>query len=145
MKKLKWYGILFALFMLFIYIMGIYDMFMMLSHDEAYYLSKGYGALVHDYFTDYPVPGLILWIGNLVSGLTAPILYLLKQKCAYQAAYASFLFDLLLILFGAMFNNRFNVFDITIICFDISVLVITFLFGVYLHFQVKKSRGNGAS
>lgn len=138
MKKLKWHGVLFALFMLFIYIMGTYDIFMMLSHNEAYYLRKGYGEIVHNYFTGYPVPGLILWIGNLVSGLIAPILYLLKNKCAYQAAYASFLFDLFLILFGAIFNNRFRVFDITDICFDISVLVITFLFGIYLHLQVKK-------
>ena len=142
MKTLKWHGILFALFTLFLYIMGTYDIFMMLSHNEAYYLSKGYGEIVHTYFTNYPVPGLILWVGNLVTGLTAPILYLLKKRCAYRVAYASFLFDLFLILFGAIFNNRFSVFDITIICFDMSVLVITFLFGVYLHVQAKKSFEN---
>ena len=142
MKKLKWHGILFALFMLFIYIMGTYDLFMMLSHNEAYYLNKGYGESIHNYFTDYPAPGLILWVGNLVSGSIAPILYLLKNKCAYKVAYASFLFDLFLILFGATFKSRSRVFDITIICFDISILVITFLFGVYLHLQVKKLCGN---
>ena len=52
MKKLKWHGVLFALFLLFIYIMGTYDIFMMLSHDEAYYLSKGFGEGVYRYFTD---------------------------------------------------------------------------------------------
>ena len=143
MKKLKWHGVLFALFMLFLYIMGTYDIFMMLSHNEGYYLSKGYGEIVHTYFTDYPVPGLILWIGNLVSGLTAPILYLLKKKYAYQTAYVSFLFDLFLILFGAMFHDRFEVFDLTTICFDIFILVTTFLFGAYLHFQAKKLCRNG--
>ena len=142
MKKLKWHGILFALFMLFIYIMGTYDLFMMLSHNEAYYLNKGYGESIHNYFTDYPAPGLILWVGNLVSGSIAPILYLLKNKCAYKVTYASFLFDLFLILFGATFKSRSRVFDITIICFYISILVITFLFGVYLHLQVKKLCGN---
>ena len=90
MKKLKWHGIAFSLLILFIYIMGTYDFFMMLSHNEAYYVSKGYGEIIHDYFTDYPVAGLVLWVGNLVSGLTAPILYLLKNKWAYIAAYASF-------------------------------------------------------
>lgn len=138
MKKIKWHGILFALFILFLYIMGTYDIFMMLSHNEAYYLSKGYGDIVHTYFTNYPVLGLILWIGNLISGLAAPILYLLKKKCAYKVAYASFLFDLLLMLLGAIFNNRFKVFDIDIICFDIFILVITLLYGIYLHFQIKK-------
>ena len=58
MKKLKWHGILFALFMLFIYIMGTYDLFMMLSHNEAYYLNKGYGESIHNYFTDYHAPGI---------------------------------------------------------------------------------------
>ena len=140
MKKLKWHGVLFALFLLFIYIMGTYDIFMMLSHNEAYYLSKGFGESAHHYFTDYPIPGLILWIGNLVGGLLAPILYLLKKRCACQVAYASFLFDLFLILFGAIFRNRFRIFDPSIICFDIFILVITFLFGVYLHLQVKMRR-----
>ncbi len=141
MKKLKWHGIAFSLLIFFIYIMGTYDFFMMLSHNEAYYVSKGYGEIIHDYFTDYPVAGLVLWVGNLASGLTAPILYLLKNKWAYIAAYASFLLDLFLILFGAIWKNRFGVFDLPVICFDIFILIITFLFGAYLHAQVKTGRG----
>ena len=35
MKKLKWHGIAFSLLIFFIYIMGTYDFFMMLSHNEA--------------------------------------------------------------------------------------------------------------
>ena len=141
MKKLTWYGIVFAVFILFLYIMGTYDIFMMLSHNESYYLSKGFGENVHAYFTDYPVLGLILWIGNLIGGLIAPILYLFKQKISCQIAYASFLFDLFLILLGAIFNNRFKVFDISIICFDLFILIITLLFGIYLQFQAKKQCG----
>ena len=138
MKPLKWRGVLFALFLLFLYIMGTYDFFMMLSHNESYYFSKGFGEGVHQYFTDYPIPGLILWVGNLTCGLMAPVLYLLKVKRAYQVAYASFLFDLLLIFFGAMFNHRFQVFDVTIICFDLFILIVTLLFGIYLHIQARK-------
>lgn len=138
MKTLKWSGVVFALFILFLYIMGTYDIFMMLSHNEAYYLSKGYGEIVHNYFSNYPITGLILWIGNLMCGLIAPILYLLKNKYAYKVAYASFIFDLLLMLLGAIFNNRFKVFDINIICFDIFILVITLVYGIYLHFQIKR-------
>lgn len=141
MKKLKWHGIAFSLLIFFIYIMGTYDFFMMLSHNEAYYVSKGYGEIILDYFTDYPIAGLVLWGGNLASGLTAPILYLLKNKWAYIAAYASFLLDLFLILFGAIWKNRFGVFDLPVICFDIFILIITFLFGAYLHAQVKTGRG----
>lgn len=138
MKKLKWYGIIFALFILFLYIMGTYDIFMMLSHNEAYYISKGYGQIVHEYFTNYPIVGLVMWIGNLICGLLAPVLYLFKNKKAYKVAYASFIFDLLLILLGAIFNNRFEVFEINIICFDMFILIITLLFGIYTHINNKK-------
>ena len=68
MKPLKWRGVLFALFLLFLYIMGTYDFFMMLSHNESYYFSKGFCEGVHQYFTDYPIPGLILWVGNRFDG-----------------------------------------------------------------------------
>ena len=139
MKKLKWHGIIFALFILFLYIMGTYDIFMMLSHNEAYYISKGYGQIVHEYFTNYPIVGLVMWIGNLMCGLLAPVLYLFKNKNAYKVAYASFIFDLLLILLGAIFNNRFEVFETNIICFDMFILIITLLFGIYTHINNKKS------
>lgn len=141
-RRLKWHGVLFALLILFLYIMGIYDMVMMLSHNEAYYASKEFGESVSHYFTDYPVPGLILWIGNLMCGLIAPILYLWKKPYADQTAFASSLFDLLLIMFGAIFRDRFGVFPVAIICFDLFILVITFVFGVYLHLQENRSHRN---
>ena len=122
--------------------MGTYDIFMMLSHNEAYYISKGYGEVVHNYFNNYPFVGLILWIGNLICGLLAPVLYLFKNKKAYIVAYASFIFDLLLILLGVIFNNRFNVFDFNIICFDIFILIITLLFGIYLQISNKNFKQN---
>ena len=139
MKKLKWYGIIFALLILFLYIMGTYDLFMMLSHNEAYYISKGYGEIVHNYFTNYSAFMLVLWLGNLICGLLAPVLYLFKNKNTYKIAYASFIFDLLLILLGVIFYNRFKVFEINIICFDMFILIITLLFGIYTHINNKKS------
>lgn len=131
--KLKWYGVLFALFVLFLYIMGTYDLFMMLSHNEAYYLSKGYGTAVHEYFTDYPPVALIFWAVNLLSGLMSPLLYLLKNKSASKAAFVSGFSDLLLILYGVIFRNRFHVFSTFINSFDIGILVITFLFALFLY------------
>ncbi len=74
MEKIKWHGVVFALFILFLYIMGVYDIFMMLSFDEAYYASKGYGQSVVEYFTNYPLFGLVFWIGNLAFGLISPTL-----------------------------------------------------------------------
>ena len=85
MKKLKWHGIAFSLLILFIYIMGTYDFFMMLSHNEAYYVSKGYGETIHGYFTDYPVAGLGLWVGNLERAHSPHPLFVEKQMGLYSS------------------------------------------------------------
>lgn len=138
MKKLKWYGIMFALFMLFLYVMGTYDIFMMLSHNAAYYADKGYGQVVVEYFTDYPVVGLIFWIGNLACGLLSPILYLCKKKSAAIIAMTSFVCDFILIILGVAFRNRLAVLGTNIFCFDLFILFITLLFAVFLYFQNKK-------
>lgn len=139
MKKLKWYGTLFALFMLFLYIMGTYDIFMMLSHNAAYYTDKGYGQSVVAYFTDYPVVWLIFWIGNLACGLLSPIFYLCRKKSAAILAMTSFICDLILILLGVAFRNRLAVLGTNIFCFDLLILFITLLFAVFLHIQKTKS------
>ena len=140
LEKLKWYGIGFALLILFLYIKGNYDIFIMLSHNTAYYDSKGYGQIVYDYFTNYPITGLILWIGNLICGLVSPILYLFKNKNAYKVAIASFLFDLILIILGVAFRNRFNVLGLNIFCFDLFILFITLFWGIYLYFANKQKQ-----
>ena len=132
MKKLKWYGVVFALFILFLYVMGVYDIFMMLSFDEAYYARKGYGQAVTEYFTNYPVFGLVFWIGNLVFGLVSSIMYLLKKASAYKLAFTSFVCDLLLIIWGVLFRNRFDVLGVNIFCFDIFILLVTLAFAVYV-------------
>lgn len=137
-KRLKWYGIMFALFILFLYIMGTYDLFMMLGHNENYYMSKGYGQIVHEYFTNYPIIGLVFWVVNLLGGLISPILYLLKNKISSKIALVSFASDLILILLGALFNNRFKVFSTFVICFDLFILLITLLFGLFVYFEDKK-------
>lgn len=133
MKKLKWYGILFALFILFLYIMGTYDIFMMLSHNETYYASKEYGKSVINYFTNYLLYMMVFWIGNLIGGSISPVLYFAKNKHAYKIAFISAASDFILIVLGTAFRNRLNVFGINIFCFDLFILIATFLFGIYLY------------
>ncbi|MDO4491669.1 MAG: hypothetical protein Q4B85_11445 [Lachnospiraceae bacterium] len=132
-KKRKWTGILFALLILFLYIMGAYDLPMMLTHNEAYYLSKGYGESAIRYFTDYPLYLLVFWVLNLAGGLISPILYLMKCRQAYKVAFLSAAADFILILLGVLFRERINALGVDIFCFDLFILVITFLFGVYLY------------
>ena len=138
MKKLKWYGILFALFILFLYIMGIYDIFMMLSHNLQYYLQKRYSEDVVIYFTNYPLYMLVFWITNLACGILSPVLYFLKKNCAFIVSLTSGIADFILILLGLMFRNRFKVLGSNIFCFDVFILIITLLYGIYLYHDYKK-------
>lgn len=139
-NKLKWYGILFALFVLFLYVIGIYDLFMVLSHNEAYYAGKNYGQTVKEYFTNYPVVLLIFWVGNLVCGLLGPVLYLCKKRNAYTTVVASFLCDFILIILGAVFRNRIDVLGTNIFCFDLFILLVTLLFAIFLYVQTRAAR-----
>ena len=125
MKQMKWYGILFSLLMLFIYTMGLWDIFMMLGHDPAYYASHGYGEAVHRYFTDYPFCFLILWITNLLCGIMGPILYLLRKKTAGTVMLISCASDGLLILTTSIFRNRIGVLGLSVWMFDLWILAIT--------------------
>ena len=138
MKKLKWYGILFALFILFLYIMGIYDLFMMLSHNTQYYLQKGYSEVVISYFTNYPLYMLVFWITNLVCGIFSPVLYFMKKKYDFIIALTSGISDFILILLGIIFRNRFEVLGSNVFNFDVFILIITLLFGIYLYYEYKK-------
>lgn len=140
MKKLKWHGIVFSLFILFLYIMGTYDIFMMLSHNVDYYNSKGYGEIVVNYFTNYPVYLLVFWISNLLCGLLSPIMYLVKNKNSYKIAIISFISDFILILLGVIFRNRINALGLNIFYFDLFILIITLLFGIYLYFSIKNEK-----
>lgn len=133
MRKIKWYGILFAVYIFFLYIMGTYDIFMMLSHNVQYYASKGYGEAVVNYFTDYPLYLLVFWIINLAGGLISPMLCLLKNKHSSTVAIVSAVADLILIVLGVAFRDRLNVLGVEIFCFDLLILISTFLFGIYLY------------
>lgn len=130
MKKIKWYGVLFATFVVFIYIMGIYDLFMMLGHNGAYYEAHRYGQNVMNYFTDYPIGLLVLWIANLVCGVLSPILYVFKKGVCVKIAFLSFSADALLITITCIFRNRIGILGWNIFLFDLFILLMTFGFGM---------------
>lgn len=130
MKKTKWYGVLFAVFVIFMYAMGIYDFFMMLGHDNAYYASHSYGQNVMDYFTNYPIVFLVFWMTNLVCGILSPVMYMFKKKICVKLAFISFLADTFLIVLTCIFRNRIGVLGWNIFAFDLFILLMTFCFGI---------------
>lgn len=130
-RKNPWHLWFIALFLLFMYSMGIYDLFMMLGHNEDYYLSHGYGGQVIKYFTNYPIYFGGLWVTNLICGFTAPILLMIRIKTAKIFAFISAVSDLLLIILTSIFRNRLQVLGAKVVCFDIFILLITF--GLYIY------------
>lgn len=137
MKK-KWYGVIFALIVLFLYVMGAYDFFMMLGHDEMYYASHGYGENVVTYFTDYPVCFMVFWVANLICGILSPVLYILNRKSCSIVAFLSAASDAILITLTGIFRNRIGVLGWNIFLFDLFILAITICFGILCVYQQNK-------
>lgn len=129
MKK-QWYGVIFALFVLFMYAMGIYDLFMMLGHDEIYYASHGYGENVVVYFTNYPIYFGVFWVSNLICGALSPLLYLFGKKSCAIVAFISAVSDTILIVLTSVFRNRIGVLGLNVFTFDLFILVMTTCFCV---------------
>lgn len=127
----QWHLWVIALFMLFMYAMGIYDIFMMLSHNQAYYTSHGYGQEVTSYFTDYPIYFMVFWIVNLLAGVTSPILLMFKDARSKYFALIAAIADAILLLLTFTFRNRWDVLGSGVAIFDLFILAFTF--GLYLY------------
>jgi hypothetical protein len=138
--KRKWHLWSVSIFMIFIYFMGIYDFFMMLSHNNAYYESHGYGQAVIEYFTNYPLYFMIFWIINLLAGFISPILLILKDERSKNLALISAISDTILLILTFSFRNRWNVLGSSIAAFDFFILAITFALYFYCRYTFKKNR-----
>ena len=137
-KKAPWHLWFIAIFFTFIYTNGIYDYFMMLGHNMYYYNAKGYGSAVVQYFTNYPIPYLILYTTNIFAGFLASIILLFKKKTATSVAFVSAISDTLLLILTFLFRNRLNVLGMNIALFDIGIAIITF--GLYFYCNKLKEK-----
>ncbi|MDL2234003.1 hypothetical protein LJC63_10575 [Ruminococcaceae bacterium OttesenSCG-928-L11] len=139
-KKHPWHLWLIVLLVAFMYGMGIYDMPMMLSHNGDYYASHGYGQAVAEYFTNYPVYLLALWLVNLLSGFLSPLILIFNARTAKYVALTSSIADAALLLFTFAFRNRLTVLGTSIAVFDIFILFMTI--GFYLYCRMIEKRQN---
>ncbi|HEX3076016.1 MAG TPA: hypothetical protein VHQ24_04020 [Lachnospiraceae bacterium] len=126
-----WHLWLIGLIFTFLYSYAIYDIFMMLGHNEAYYSSKHLGKAAYTYFTNYPVFPLIFWVLNIVSGAIAPILLLLRSRLAVPTSLISAISIIILEFITFTFRNRWNALGSSIGIFDIIMLLITV--GLYFY------------
>lgn len=138
MKKRPWHLWLIVLFVGFIYSMGIYDFFMMLSHNQDYYTAHNYGQAVVEYFTNYPAYYMVFWITNLLTGIAAPITLIFNLKQAKRFAFISWVADLILLLLTFTFRNRLEILGTDVAVFDVFILLMTF--GLYLYCRIMNKR-----
>ena len=136
--RIPWHFWLVGLFFIFIYAYGIYDFFMMLGHNVDYYNSKNFRGDVMVYFTDYPIFPLLLWIINIVSGITAPVLLLFRFALAIQVSLISAISILLLQFVTFTFMNRWNILGPWVSLFDIGIMLLTFGLFIYCKAMVKR-------
>lgn len=134
-----WHLWVVAVFFILLNAAGMYDYFMILELNEAYFSAQNFETAQISYFTDYPLLPRIFWTIGVVSGLVAPILLLLRTQWSVWLALlsATSRFCLAFITFG--FMNRWNVFGLWLSLFDISVLLMTF--GLYLYCHRMAARG----
>lgn len=139
-KKRPWHLWLIAVFVAFMYGMGLCDMPMMLTHHAAYYASHGYGVAVAEYFTNYPVYLLVLWFINLATGFLSPLALIFNARTAKYLAFISSVADAVLLLLTFAFRNRFAVLGANVAMFDLFILIMTVCFCLYCRMTEKRQR-----
>lgn len=138
--KAPWHLWFIGVFFLFLYSMGVYDYFMMLGHNVAYYQSKNYGEAVYAYFTNYPLLPLIFWTTNIVSSVVASILLLLRHHWAVYVSLVSGISIAILEFLTFAFRDRWNVLGPRIAIFDISIMLMTLGFFLYCRNLAKQGQ-----
>lgn len=119
--------------LLLLYAIGAYDYVLTQAQDTAYFESQGYGPQQVDYFTDYPVVPLVFWTVNIVAGVAAAVLLLLRSRWSLAAVATAAVAQLCLqaITFG--FMDRWSVLGPRLSLQDLGVLLLTFLMWAYCH------------
>ena len=131
MKKLTIWGICFAVLMFSLNLIGCYDFIMVVTHNRAYF-AEHYTPAIKAYFANYPIFFLILWIGNLLGGILAPIFHLFRNKLALTFAGLAFWTDVLLVIVTCLFRNRIQIFGQQFIV-DLIILGLIGIYYRYLH------------
>jgi hypothetical protein len=124
-KKAPWHLWLIGMFYFFVYGIGVYDYFMVLGFNEAYYSYNNFGEEVYAYFMNYPLLLQIYWTANIFSGITSPILLLLRLRWAVQASLISAVSIILLQLITFGFMDRWHVLDYRLSVFDLVIMLMT--------------------
>lgn len=134
-----WHLWVVALFVFVLYIGGARDYVLILA-DNTGYIREQFGASGVVYFADYPVGFRILWTINILCGLTAPIMLIVRSLWAFAAAISAALAQVLLLIMTFTFLSRWAMLGAGTSWFDIGVGVVAGLFAWYC-WALQKPRG----
>lgn len=125
-----WHLWVVALFVFVLYVGGARDYLLILA-DNTGYIREQFGASGVVYFADYPAGFRIMWTINIICGLTAPIMLIVRSRWAFAAAITAALAQVLLLITTFTFLNRWAMLGAGTSWFDIGVGVVTGLFAWY--------------
>jgi len=129
-RQRPWHLWIVALAVLALYIGGARDYLLILVQDTGYIRDQfGPGGVV--YFTDYPPVPRIFWTINIVGGLIAPVLLLLRHRWTTLAAIVAAAGQIALLTITFAFFDRWAKLGASASLFDIGVGIATVLFACY--------------
>lgn len=123
--RAPWHLWVTGLVILGLYLIGARDFLLARSLDTGYFAELGYGPAQVAYFTDYPVVPAILWGINIVTGLLAAVLLLLRSRWATASAFTAATSQLVLIVITFGFMHRWAILGPRLSIVDIIVCILT--------------------
>ncbi|WJZ02402.1 hypothetical protein [Corynebacterium freiburgense] len=140
-QKIPLPGVIFAVLMVLLNLMGLYDFAMSLGLHEGYFSSQGYGNEATEFFRGFPFLFTALWFISLVSGIVAPVLFLMKSKFMELMAFLAMTSYGLFILLTTLFRGRIAALGFIGFVIDVSLLALLVLFYLYSRQMNRKLQG----
>lgn len=127
-----WHLWLVTIIALLFFNIGAFD-FINIATQNMDYLTNLYSSLGVEYFTNYPLPLLILFGINIVSGIAGIISALFNKRLAMKLMLVSGTTNFILIFITVIFMDRINVIGIKMTLTDVAVMLGTF--GLYFYYK----------
>jgi hypothetical protein len=106
-------------------LVGAYDNIMTLTHNTAYFEYLGYGARQIAYFTNYPIPLMLLFILGVWGTVIGSVLLFCRSRWAVQSFGIAFFSQLILDIITFTFRQRWEVLGPKLCIQDIIILLLT--------------------
>ena len=130
--RLRVFGTIFGLLSL----IGAYDYLMIFTHNTAYFEYLGYGERQIEYFTNYPIPLIVLLTLGVWGAVLGSVLLLVRSRWAVVSLGLAFLSQLVLDIYTFAVRSRWDILGPKLSTQDLLILVLTLatlLYAINLH------------